>query len=185
MRHFAVVRPSCSTPRGLCALGVVAAALLGLALSSAACSREGKPLAASRETAPAVPEVATVTLQATRVALTIELPGRTSAYSMAEIRPQVGGIIQKRLFEEGSEIRAGQVLYQIDPAPLQAAYDNAAANLAAARKAADRARAAPGRRAVPASCGSRPSSRTPARTASASRTSSRRAPCPPASATRP
>jgi membrane fusion protein (multidrug efflux system) len=53
----------------------------------------------------------------------------------------VGGIIQKRLFEEGSEIKAGQVLYQIDPAPLQAAYDNAAANLAAARKAADRARA--------------------------------------------
>jgi membrane fusion protein (multidrug efflux system) len=60
---------------------------------------------------------------------------------MAEIRPQVGGIIQKRLFEEGSEIKGGQVLYQIDPAPLQAAYDNAAANLAAARKAADRARA--------------------------------------------
>jgi membrane fusion protein (multidrug efflux system) len=142
MRHFTVVRPSCSTPRGLCALGVVAAALLGLALLSAACSREGKPQAASQGTAPAVPEVATVTLQATRVALTIELPGRTSAYAMAEIRPQVGGIIQKRLFEEGSEIRAGQVLYQIDPAPLQAAYDNAAANLAAARKAADRARAA-------------------------------------------
>ncbi|HTU03545.1 MAG TPA: efflux RND transporter periplasmic adaptor subunit, partial [Candidatus Sulfotelmatobacter sp.] len=59
----------------------------------------------------------------------------------AEIRPQVGGIIQKRLFEEGSEIKVDQPLYQIDPAPLQAAYDNAAANLAAARRAADRARA--------------------------------------------
>jgi membrane fusion protein (multidrug efflux system) len=90
---------------------------------------------------PPVPEVAVVSVQTERVVLTTELPGRTSAYSMAEIRPQVGGLIQKRLFEEGSEIKAGQVLYQIDPAPLQAAYDNAAANLAAARKAADRARA--------------------------------------------
>ncbi|HEX7548443.1 MAG TPA: biotin/lipoyl-binding protein, partial [Candidatus Methylomirabilis sp.] len=90
---------------------------------------------------PPVPEVAVVSVQTERVVLTTALPGRTSAYSMAEIRPQVGGIIQKRLFEEGSEIKAGQVLYQIDPAPLQAAYDNAAANLAAARKAADRARA--------------------------------------------
>ena len=91
---------------------------------------------------PAVPEVATVTVQTERVVLTTELPGRTSAYAMAEIRPQVGGILQKRLFEEGAEIRAGQALYQIDSAPLQAAYDNAAANLAAARRAAERARAA-------------------------------------------
>ena len=90
---------------------------------------------------PAAPEVATVTVQTEQVVLTTDLPGRTSAYAMAEIRPQVGGIIQKRLFEEGAEIEEGQVLYQIDPAPLQAAYDNAAANLATARKAADRARA--------------------------------------------
>lgn len=90
---------------------------------------------------PSVPEVSTVTVQMEQVVLTTNLPGRTSAYSIAEIRPQVGGIIQKRLFEEGAEIKAGQVLYQIDPAPLQAAYDNAAANLAAARKAIDRARA--------------------------------------------
>jgi membrane fusion protein (multidrug efflux system) len=89
-----------------------------------------------------VPEVATITVQAERVVLTTELPGRTSPYAIAEIRPQVGGIIQKRLFEEGAEIEAGQVLYQIDPAPLHAAYDNAAANVATARKAADRARAA-------------------------------------------
>ncbi len=91
---------------------------------------------------PAAPEVATVTLQADRVVLTTELPGRTSASSVAEIRPQVGGIIQKRLFEEGAEIKAEQVLYQIDPASLQATYDNASANVAAARRAADRARAA-------------------------------------------
>src|SRR5512137_1768858 len=92
-------------------------------------------------TPPAVPEVATVTVQAKRVVLTTELPGRTSPYFVAEIRPQVNGIIQKRLFDEGSDVKAGQVLYQIDPAPFQAAYDNAAANLAVTRKAADRARA--------------------------------------------
>ncbi|RPI04050.1 MAG: biotin/lipoyl-binding protein, partial [Zetaproteobacteria bacterium] len=91
---------------------------------------------------PPVPEVATVTVQTERVVLTTDLPGRTSAYAMAEIRPQVGGIIQERLFEEGAEIKAGQVLYQIDPAPLQAAYDNAAANVVAARRAAERTRAA-------------------------------------------
>ncbi len=91
---------------------------------------------------PAIPEVSIVTVQPEQVVLTTELPGRTSAYFVAEIRPQVNGIIQKRLFDEGSDVKAGQVLYQIDPAPFQAAYDNAAANLAVTRKAADRARAA-------------------------------------------
>ncbi|MBW6486519.1 MAG: efflux RND transporter periplasmic adaptor subunit [Syntrophobacterales bacterium] len=88
------------------------------------------------------PEVAVVTIQPKRFVVTTELAGRTSANRVAEVRPQVGGIIQKRLFEEGADVKAGQVLYQIDPAPFQAAYDNAAASLAAMRKAADRARAA-------------------------------------------
>ncbi len=91
---------------------------------------------------PPVPEVATVTIQPQQVELTTELPGRTSSYFVAEIRPQVSGIIQKCLFVEGSDVRAGQVLYQIDPAPFQAAYDNAVANLNVMRKGADRARAA-------------------------------------------
>jgi membrane fusion protein (multidrug efflux system) len=91
---------------------------------------------------PPVPEVATVTVQTQRVVLASELPGRTSPYRVAEIRPQVSGIIQKRLFEEGADVKAGAVLYQIDPAQFQAAYDNAAANLAVVRKAPDRARAA-------------------------------------------
>jgi membrane fusion protein, multidrug efflux system len=91
---------------------------------------------------PAVPEVAIVVVSPERTVLTTELPGRTSAYLVAEIRPQVNGIIQKRLFEEGSDVRAGKVLYQIDPAPFQAAYDNAAANLSGMRRAAERARAA-------------------------------------------
>lgn len=89
-----------------------------------------------------VPEVATVTVQPQKVILTTELPGRTSPYLVAEIRPQVNGLIQKRLFTEGSDVKAGQVLYHIDPAPFQAALDNATANLAVMRKSADRARAA-------------------------------------------
>ena len=88
------------------------------------------------------PEVAVVTVHPERVVITTELPGRPSAFLVAEIRPQVNGLIQKRLFTEGSDVKAGQVLYQIDPAPFEAAMDNAAANLEAARKAADRARAA-------------------------------------------
>ncbi len=76
--------------------------------------------------------VGTVTIRAERVVLTKELPGRTSAYLVAEIRPQVSGIIQKRLFEEGSDVKAGSLLYQIDPAPYKAAYDQAAAALAMA-----------------------------------------------------
>lgn len=77
-----------------------------------------------------VPEVATVTVQPQGVELTTELPGRTSSYLVAEIRPQVNGIIQKRLFAEGSDVKAGQVLYQIDPAPFEAALDSARASLA-------------------------------------------------------
>jgi membrane fusion protein (multidrug efflux system) len=91
---------------------------------------------------PPVPEVAVVTVQPQQVVLTTELPGRTSAYLVADIRPQVNGLLQKRLFEEGSDVTAGQVLYEIDPAIFQAAVDSASASLEAARKAADRARAA-------------------------------------------
>jgi len=93
------------------------------------------------------PEVAVVTIQSKRLVITTELAGRTSANLVAELRPQVSGIIQKRLFEEGSNVKAGQALYQIDPAPYQAALDNAKAalgraeaNLPAVRLKADRLR---------------------------------------------
>lgn len=92
----------------------------------------------------ATPEVSVVQVKTQQVLLTSELPGRTSAYLVSEIRPQVSGIIHKRLFTEGADVKAGQLLYQIDPAPFQAAFDNAKANLLAARKAADKARAALG-----------------------------------------
>ena len=78
-------------------------------------------------------EVGIVTIATQRVILTKELPGRTSAYLVAEVRPQVSGIIQKRLFEEGSDVKAGQVLYQIDPATYKAAFDSAKAALAKAQ----------------------------------------------------
>lgn len=77
-------------------------------------------------------EVATVTLRPERIVLTTELPGRTNAYLVAEIRPQVNGLLQKRLFEEGADIRQGDLLYQIDPVPYQAAYDQAKAALVSA-----------------------------------------------------
>jgi membrane fusion protein (multidrug efflux system) len=78
---------------------------------------------------PPTPEVAAVTVQPQEIMLTTELPGRTSAYLVAEIRPQVNGLIQKRLFTEGSDVKAGDILYQIDPAPFQAALNNAEAAL--------------------------------------------------------
>jgi membrane fusion protein (multidrug efflux system) len=93
------------------------------------------------------PEVAVVTIQPKRLVITTELAGRTSANLTAELRPQVSGIIRKRLFEEGSSVKIGQALYQIDPAPYQAALDNAKAalgraeaNLPAVRLKADRLR---------------------------------------------
>jgi len=90
--------------------------------------------AQGRQSAPfSPPEVATVTVQPQRVEMSTQLPGRTSAHLVAEIRPQVNGIIQKRLFEEGSDVEAGQLLYQIDPAPFQVAYDSARASLAKAQ----------------------------------------------------
>lgn len=87
------------------------------------------------------PQVSVITVKPQSVTISTELPGRTSAYMIAEVRPQISGLIQKRLFTEGADIAAGGLLYQIDPAPFQAALDNANANLSAARRALDRARA--------------------------------------------
>lgn len=82
-------------------------------------------------------EVGVVTLQARPVTLTSELPGRTVSTVVAEVRPQVGGIVRERLFTEGAEVKAGQLLYRIDPASYQAAVDSARAALAKARANVD------------------------------------------------
>lgn len=79
------------------------------------------------------PEVGVFTVESKPLAMTTELPGRTAAYQVAEVRPQVGGIIQKRLFVEGANVTAGTSLYQIDPASYQAAVNSAQAALAKAR----------------------------------------------------
>ena len=88
------------------------------------------------------PAVSFVVMQPQQVVLTNELSGRTSAFRTAEIRPQVSSIIQERLFTEGANVNAGDVLYQLDPSSFQAALDSAKANLLASKKAVDRSKAA-------------------------------------------
>jgi len=99
-------------------------ALLALCLAFTGCrDKQPKP-----DTAP--PDVSIVTLQTEAVNLSTELPGRTSPYAISDVRPQINGIILQRLFTEGSDVKAGQPLYQIDPAPYQASFDQAKAQLA-------------------------------------------------------
>jgi membrane fusion protein, multidrug efflux system len=101
-------------------------ALLGLVLL-AGCEHKAAP------PPPPPPKVSVVTVQAQTVPITTELPGRVAGYRYADVRPQVSGIILKRLFVEGSDVKAGQQLYQIDPAPYKATYDSAIAADASAR----------------------------------------------------
>ena len=79
------------------------------------------------------PAVTVMTIRAQPVTLEADLPGRTNPYQISDVRPQISGVIQARLFDEGSDVHAGQLLYRIDPAPYQAAYDQAVAQLANAR----------------------------------------------------
>ena len=88
--------------------------------------------------APPPPKVSVVTVQSQSVPITTELPGRVDGYRYADVRPQVNGIILKRLFVEGGDVKAGQQLYLIDPAPYQATYDSAVAANASARALAER-----------------------------------------------
>jgi membrane fusion protein, multidrug efflux system len=104
-------------------------AMLVASLTLSGC---GKQSATVGQTPGGPPEVGVVLVQPQRIALNTELAGRTSAFLIAEVRPQVGGIIQKRLFTEGADVKAGEVLYQIDPAAYQAAFSSAKALLARA-----------------------------------------------------
>lgn len=101
------------------------AMLILLPLVMAGCTSEQKPDGQGQ-----VPLVEVLELKHEKVVLTTELPGRTSAYLVAEIRPQVSGLIQERRFTEGSDVEAGDVLYQIDPAQYRAAYEQAKAAVA-------------------------------------------------------
>jgi membrane fusion protein (multidrug efflux system) len=113
------------------------ALLLTTGLLATGCSRND---AAKTPAAPQTKDVGVVTLKTERLAFTTELSGRTVAPVVAEIRPQVGGIVQKRLFNEGSQVKAGQPLYQLDPAPFQATYASAQANVRKAETTAAAAR---------------------------------------------
>jgi len=97
-----------------------------LSLSLAACQK-GQP---TQNAAPPPPEVTVIEMTPSDVDLTTELPGRAVAFRRAEVRPQVSGILQKRLFEEGSQVEAGQQLYQINAERYEAAARTARANLA-------------------------------------------------------
>ena len=103
-----------------------------LALLLAACGGGSEPKAAAGA-APPPPEVAVITVAPQTAPLVTELPGRVEASRTAQVRARVNGIVQKRLFTEGSEVKAGQLLFQIDPAPYQAAVDSAKAALAKAQ----------------------------------------------------
>ncbi|KQP18386.1 efflux RND transporter periplasmic adaptor subunit [Pseudorhodoferax sp. Leaf267] len=101
-----------------------------MALAVAGCSKgETDKAAPKAAAAPQAKDVGVVTLKAERLAFTTELSGRTAAPVVAQIRPQVGGIVQKRLFTEGSLVKAGQVLYQLDPASFDATRASALANV--------------------------------------------------------
>ncbi|HVN98830.1 MAG TPA: efflux RND transporter periplasmic adaptor subunit [Steroidobacteraceae bacterium] len=103
------------------ALLAIAAALCG------GCGAAGQAGGAGQST-----EVGIVVVQPQKTAVTTQLPGRTVAFRIAQVRPQVSGIIQRRLFTEGALVEAGQPLYQLDPAPYQAAFDSAQAQVASA-----------------------------------------------------
>src|SRR6187551_943371 len=97
----------------------------GLLVAAALLAACGKDAAGP----PPPPEVGVITLAPRTVAITDQLPGRTTAFRVAEVRPQVTGIVQKRLFAEGGEVKAGEQLFQIDPGSYRATYESAAAAL--------------------------------------------------------
>jgi membrane fusion protein (multidrug efflux system) len=128
-RHRAVTATNAVVPKkpGWFPLFVVASLLFSGATLTA-CGGH-----ATSAPAPGPAEVAVVTVKPQPVTITTELPGRTSSYRVAEVRPQVNGVLLKRSFVEGSEVKVGQPLYQIDPAPFQASFDSAKATLAHAQ----------------------------------------------------
>lgn len=123
------------TPKAAPFLALFAAVLAG------GCSPSGDDKAGQgRHGFGGTPEVGYVVVQPTSVALTTELAARTSAYAASEVRPQISGVVQKRLFTEGGYVQAGQTLYQIDPRLTAAGEAQARANLAAAEATAEAAR---------------------------------------------
>ncbi|PHV16306.1 efflux RND transporter periplasmic adaptor subunit [Janthinobacterium sp. BJB1] len=114
---------SLTSPRTSGAIAVLCATVI-----MAGCSKKQEAPHAQQ-----APQVVVFTVNPAALPMSAELPGRTNAYQVADVRPQVGGLIQKRLFVEGSDVKAGTALYQIDPATYQAAYNSAKAALSKAK----------------------------------------------------
>ena len=131
-----VLRPVTVLLRHQLALGAL---VLATSLPLLGCSSGGEAEAQRGPRGPS--QVGFVTVATTSVPLVSELGGRTVAYETSEVRPQVTGLVQRRLFTEGSYVRQGQPLYQIDPSLYRAAVNEANANVASARAAAEAARA--------------------------------------------
>ncbi|RRD67528.1 efflux RND transporter periplasmic adaptor subunit [Comamonadaceae bacterium OH2310_COT-174] len=131
--------PFHATVRRTCWLALAAASTLGLSACSDSQANE-TPAQQQAQQAP-LPEVRVVTVRAQSVGTHTDLPGRLAAHRVADVRPRVGGIIQKRLFKEGSYVKAGQALYQLDDAPYVAALESARAQLASAQAALAKAKA--------------------------------------------
>lgn len=105
---------------------------IGLAISALACGNKGAPAGAADASPPKATDVGVVVVEREQVRIVSELPGRTVPYEVSEIRPQVSGILQRKLFTEGSVVSAGQVLYEIDPQIYAVAVEQARANLSSA-----------------------------------------------------
>lgn len=115
--------------------------LAAAAICLAACGSNDKAAGGGRGKGPGGPaQVGFVVVQQGTAPIEQELPGRVSAYQVSEVRPQVSGVITKRLFQEGSMVRQGQTLYQVDPSIYQAQAAQAQANLQSARASAEAAR---------------------------------------------
>jgi membrane fusion protein (multidrug efflux system) len=118
----------------MCRLVLVGALAVASAVSLSGCGKQGA--GAPPKMPPQAVGVLSIAEQS--LPLIAELPGRTTPFAISEVRPQISGLVKQRLFVEGSNVKAGQVLYQIDPAPYQAAYDSAAATVNSTRAKAER-----------------------------------------------
>lgn len=136
MKIVTSILSSPARSRGFLALGLLVALLAG-------CNQSQANVATRQQQQTEAPQVGVLTLRAREIQQSTELPGRTSAVLTSEVRPQVNGVVLKRLFTEGSEVTEGQQLYQIDQAPYKAAYDTAVAalNKSNAALATDQAKA--------------------------------------------
>lgn len=126
--HLPHLRPACvpAVHNKIPMSALMLPMLLSMGIALQSCSEQSStqnPMGAVKV------EVSAMTLHPQSVAITAEVPGRTAASLIAEVRPQVGGIIRSRNFKEGSEVAAGDVLYEIDPSSYQASYDSAVASL--------------------------------------------------------